>query len=357
MIRSTHNVSNSHSKMRRQQDVPILVVSQDYELFFGRSGSIDKCLIEPCELLLDFAEKSGVKITFFVDAGMLCRMEALAANNASIERDLARTRRHIATLVAQGHEIGLHIHPHWEDTRWVDGAWDFQGTRYRLSEFSDADVTDIVRRYAGVLQNLANGAVRSYRAGGFCIEPFSQIRSELKQQGITIDSSVIPGARLKDADKGFDFAGVPDSSWWRFSESPLQPDEAGDFLEIAITPLTLPLFHYWGRAFDRVLGRRAAGVSGDGVSKAIGRREIARRLAGAGRVSELSIDAAKAGQLRSRRVERQNRDIWQVMGHPKLLGGTSLRALEAFIARRQFRRFETLSGLASAIGGGELGEA
>ena len=30
---------------RRQRDLPILVVSQDYELFFGESGSIEKCLI------------------------------------------------------------------------------------------------------------------------------------------------------------------------------------------------------------------------------------------------------------------------------------------------------------------------
>ena len=336
---------------------PLLVLSQDYELFFGRSGSIDKCLIEPCEMLLDFADKSGVKVTFFVDAGMLCRMEALAAANAGIEKDLSRIKGHLGTLSAQGHEIGLHIHPHWEDTRWENGVWDFHGTRYRLSEFSDNDVTEIVRRYAGVLQELTNGAVHSYRAGGFCIEPFARISSELNIQGIMIDSSVVPGAVLKDESKGFDFGQVQDSSWWRFDDSPLNPAADGEFLEIAITPLTLPMFHYWGRAFDRVLGRRAADITGDGVSKAVGRREIARRLAGLGRVSELSIDAPKAGQLTASHIARQSRDIWQLMGHPKLLGRSSLQALESFIERQQIQRFETLSGLASAIGGGELGQA
>ena len=56
MTRLPGNSNDSGSYMRRRQDIAILVVSQDYELFFGRSGSIDKCLIEPCEMLLNFAE-------------------------------------------------------------------------------------------------------------------------------------------------------------------------------------------------------------------------------------------------------------------------------------------------------------
>ena len=118
-------------------------------------------------------------------------METLSASNAGIERDLSRIKRHVESLVAKGHEIGLHLHPHWEETRWENGAWDFSGTRYRLSEFSDGDVTEIVCRYAKALQEIADGAVRTYRAGGFCIEAFSQIRSELRKQEITIDARIV----------------------------------------------------------------------------------------------------------------------------------------------------------------------
>ncbi len=331
----------------------MLVLSQDYELFFQRSGSIEKCLFEPTNMLLDFADKSGVRVTFFVDAGMLSRMQQLSPTNASMAKDLSRIQSHIRSIHDRGHEIGLHIHPHWEDTRWEGGAWDFSATRYQLRDFSTDEVGDIVLRYTRLLNELCDGNVTTFRAGGFCVEPFDAIRDSLLQNGITIDSSVVPGAVLKDENKGFDFSNVPKRSWWYFDESPLIPSANGRFLEVAITPVVLPFRHYWGRAIDRVVGRQPAGVVGDGSSKAIGKREIIRRLAGAGRVSELSIDGAKAGRLVSSRVRRQNRKIWQVMGHPKLLGKSSLDLLQKFIKWKDIRRFESLSGCASAIRAGE----
>jgi hypothetical protein len=335
--------------IRRGEDFPLLVVSQDYELFFQRSGSLDKCLFKPCEMLLGFAEKRGIRITFFVDAGMLSRMQQLAGQFPVLQRDLSRVQQHIESIANRGHEIGLHIHPHWEDSRWHDGAWDFSGTRYKLDGFAADEVADIVHRYTGLLKDLCAGDVKSYRAGGFCIEPFGRIRDALLEEGITVDSSVVPGAVLQDDEKGFNFGAIADAPWWRFDESPLQEAGNGEFIEIPVTPQKLPFLHYWGRAADRLLKRQPPSVIGDGSSKAIGSREILRRLAGAGRVSELSIDAPKARQLHSAAILRQRRDVWQVMGHPKLLGAPSLRSLQQFIDDQRIRRFETVFELACAI--------
>ena len=347
-------LSNSGSFLRRGRDMPVLAVSQDYELFFRKSGSIEKCLFEPADLLVSFAAKHDIRITFFVDAGMLCRMQQLASSNASMARDLSRIRKHVASLFEKGHEIGLHIHPHWEDTRWNDGEWDFSATRYQLRDFARDEVGEIVSRYSAALNDLCNSTVGVFRAGGFCVEPFDVLRGPLLDAGISVDSSVVPGARLRDPDKGFSFARAPRRSWWHFDESPLRPASEGTFLEIPITPVVLPVYHYWGRAVDRLLSRQPAGVIGDGSSKAIGKREILRRLAGAGRVSELSIDVAKAGRLASRRVLRKKSKVWQIMGHPKLLGKSSLVALQEFIKAKEIQRFETLSALASAIRAGDL---
>ena len=346
--------TDSDPGLYRRGDLPILVLSQDYELFFQQSGSIEKCLIEPADQLADFAETRRIRITFFVDAGMLCRMQQLSQVDAGIGKDLSRIQRHIASLYDRGHEIGLHIHPHWEDTRWTRETWDFSDTRYQLQQFSEVEVADIVSRYTLALKELCNGEVTSFRAGGFCIEPFDILRDSLLANGITADSSVVPGAVLKDKDKGFDFSSAPDTPWWRFSVSPCAPDLSGEFLEIPLTPLQLPAWHYWGRALDKLLKRQPAAVIGDGLSKAIGRREIMRRLVGAGRVSELSIDVPKSPHLVSPQVARQHREVWQVMGHPKLFGKPSLEKLDKFIACKKFRRFESITGLAIAIRAGEL---
>ena len=342
-------LTDSGTHFRRQQDYSVMLVSQDYELFFQQSGSVGKCLFEPCDLLSDWARERDIPITFFVDAGMLCAMEREAVREPSLAKELGRVKEHLEGLAQQGHEIGLHIHPHWEDTHRVGSAWDFEGSRYQLRDFSDSEISSIVARYTDVLKELCDGEVHSYRAGGFCIEPFARIKGPLQDAGISIDSSIVPGLRINDADKGVDFTGAPDRGWWTFESSPSRPDEDGDFLEIPITPLVLPPLHYWGRAISRVLGRRPASTFGDGTSKALGRHEIIRRLTGRGRGSELSIDAQKAAQLNSGNISRQQRDIWHVMGHPKLLGRASLDALEKFIDRKDFGRFLTVTNLADAV--------
>lgn len=103
--------------LRRDQDFPLLVVSQDYELFFQKSGTIQKCLFEPTDLLLDFADELGMKVTFFVDAGMLCRIATLASESPELGRSLADIRAHVHSIASRRHGIGLHVYPHLEEKR------------------------------------------------------------------------------------------------------------------------------------------------------------------------------------------------------------------------------------------------
>jgi len=338
-----------HIGNRPEHDGPLLILSQDYELFFQKSGTVEQCLIKPTDLLLNFAKRNGIVVTFFIDAGMLSLMRRLARKISAIGKDLSRIKKHIETLQLAGHEIGLHVHPHWEDTRWSDGAWNFSGSRYHLGEFSLGEATEIVERYLNELNEICAGNVQSYRAGGFCIEPFGQVRDALLDNGISVDSSVIPGAVLKDRAKGFDFAHVNDSAWWAFQESPLLPDSSGEFLEIPVTPLVLPALHYWGRAFDRALRRQPIGILGDGLAKSLGFREIARRLACLDRVSELSTDSPKSEHLVSSQAVQHNRTIWHIMGHPKLLGGKSFENLQKLLDWKKFRYFCSVSGFADGI--------
>ena len=42
----------------------------DYELFFGEeTGTVEKCLIQPTNDLLDLCERYSISMTFFVDVG------------------------------------------------------------------------------------------------------------------------------------------------------------------------------------------------------------------------------------------------------------------------------------------------
>lgn len=344
-------VAVTHTSMNSKDSM--LLLSQDYELFFGASGSVEKCLFEPCDALMQVAARRGLKITFFVDIGMLLCMDRLTASERGLASTSGKIRSHIGRLVAAGHEIALHIHPHWEDTGYSDGDWDFSATRYRLADFGDEEAADIVGRYAACLAEVAGAPATAYRAGGFCIEPFLQIRSALLDAGVTVDSSVVPGASLDDTVKGFDFRAAPSAAWWTFDQSPLQEASGGRFLEVPVSTQRLPAGYYWQRLLRR-LSRRPHGQSfGDGSSKRIGRAEILRRLAGLSRTAELSTDDPKAAQL-AEACASGAPPITHVMGHPKLLSRRSLEQLEEFVQRAAFDRFETVGGAASAVRRGEF---
>ena len=52
-----------------------VILTFDYELFFGaNTGSVQKCMIEPTDRLLDLAEKHIVPMVFFVDVGFLIKL-------------------------------------------------------------------------------------------------------------------------------------------------------------------------------------------------------------------------------------------------------------------------------------------
>ena len=331
-----------------------LILSMDYELFFGRSGTVEKCLFIPCDALVAVARSAGVHGTFFIDAGMILRMEHYAGSDRRLAKMVDQIRKHIAQLASLGHEIALHVHPHWEDSVWREGEWDFSGTRYQLRDFSMKEVSDIFSSYSDCLAELSGQQPTAYRAGGFCIEPFNRALSPLSENGIYIDSSVVPGALLNDDSKGFDFRQAPDADWWFFDKSPNSPKSDGQFLELPITPHRLPATYYWSRLINRMRHAQGSASFGDGQSKNIGRREIIRRLVGLSRVAELSIDDPKAGGVSAHRFSKSPRQLWHLMGHPKLLSPRSIGIFKDFVEQMNFQRRESLTSVASLIRSGEI---
>jgi hypothetical protein len=326
-----------------------LVLSQDYELFFHKSGTIENCLLRPTEALAAFAKQKGLCITFYVDAGMLVSMRNYAGLSPQVSKMRDQVRRNLESLAADGHEIGLHVHPHWDSSRWSDGHWDFSNTRYSPKQFRKREFADICKAYYQELSEVAGTEIVTYRAGGFCVQPFKKVGEAIHALGINTDSSVVPGMYLNDHDKSFDFRKVPDAPWWSFDSEPTKPTSTGRFLEIPITAMRLPPFYYWGRAFDRLRRRQAATVYGDGLSKAIGPVSAARRLLALERNVEMSTDGPKAHRLGvAQRVGSTHR-LHHVMGHPKLLSTQSLNYLQRFIDQNGISRFETVASLARKI--------
>ena len=235
-----------------------IILSFDYELFFGiKSGTVQKTLIEPTNLLLDCMDSVGAKGNFFIDYLMFERLEQLDDERA--KSDLCLIKDQVKDMVRRGHRIELHLHPHWIDAKYNgDGTWDYTNyTHYSLYSLSKEEVARQFKDGVTYLTNLArevdpNYKIVAFRAGGWTIQPFDVVKECFRENGIVIDSSVMRGACQDNKYSRYDFRDAPDKECYRFSDNVCKEDEKGEFIEVPITVYTKPV---WLRVIDKVLSK------------------------------------------------------------------------------------------------------
>jgi hypothetical protein len=242
--------------------------------------------------------------------------------------------RQLGGLARSGHELQLHVHPHWEDARWVSGMWKLDLARYALHSFAPHEIGDIVRRYLEALRDLGGpGAGRAYRAGGWVIQPFERLGAALRLAGVTIDSTVYPGGHRASAVQPYDFRSAPRRSRWRFEHDPLVPDEEGTFLEVPIASRELAPAFFWRLALAKKAGGARHRAFGDGEAIAMDGGDLVRRLT-APSTSVVSLDGYKASLVEDAADDYRSGGMedFVVIGHPKALTPYSLERLDHFLA-------------------------
>ena len=308
----------------------------DYEVFFGReTGTVARSVIEPTDALVAVARKHGAKLVFFVDAGFILRLRAEMVRAPRLAADHDALCRQVQALAGAGHEIQLHIHPHWEDSHWNGERWDIDVRRYALQSFAPAEIQDIVGRYTGVLRELAGpDAAFAYRAGGWVLQPFARIRDGLLAHGVTVDSTVFAGGLSEGATQPYDFRGAPAKGRWRFDTDPLVEAPQGPFLEVPIASRTLSPAFFWRLAAAKKLGGARHRAFGDGSALAMEGGDLARKLTRRS-TSVVSLDGYKASFLTRAADEWRSagHEDFVAIGHPKALTPYSLGRLDDYLSR------------------------
>ena len=82
----------------------------DYEVFLRRSGSINKCILKPTSLIIDNLQRNNIKAVFFID---ILQLYMLRKVNQIDDYDILKNN--ILELLKNGHQVELHVHPHWID--------------------------------------------------------------------------------------------------------------------------------------------------------------------------------------------------------------------------------------------------
>lgn len=309
-----------------------IYITLDYELYFGeKHGTVYKCIIFPTNELIKIAEKYNVRFTFFIDAGFLLKLDEFRSKYPTLEEDYKAVTEQIKYLSETGHDIQLHIHPHWEDSYYNGLNWIFDLKRYKLVDFNEIEIEDIVSKYKKVLTDLTGKKIFAYRAGGWCLQPFGKLKSAFIKNEISFDSSVFKNGFYTSNHYSYDFRSAPDKDLYRFEEEPEIENTIGYFTELPISAIkNSPLF-FW-KLF--LLGRKNPYLHkplGDGIAMpAPGQR---KKMLSRYTNCTVCIDGYNAKLLQKALMQLQKKKFKQmvVIGHPKALSRYSIQKLEEFV--------------------------
>lgn len=229
------------------------ILTIDYELHLGNvTGSVRECMIEPTRKLMDILDINHSTMTVFWDILHYYKLLELQSVFPALKEECTLIEKQVKEMYERGHDIQLHIHPHWLDARYMDGKWVFGYSRFSLKCLGagndKADINTVngciyqcKKLLEDFMHTFAPGyKVTTFRAGGYLVEPFSLLREELLASGITIDSSVCPDMVMKTAPFDFDFRGYP-SRRYSFIDKLQEPVSGGNFTEYPITTVSIPV--------------------------------------------------------------------------------------------------------------------
>ncbi len=313
-----------------------IYITLDYEIYFGENhGTVEKCIIYPTSELIRIAEKHDVRFSFFVDCGFILKLDEFRKKHPQLEKDYNLITEQIKYLSATGHDIQLHIHPHWEDSYYDGNRWVIDIKRYKLMDFNETEIADIVYRYKKVLVDLTGKEIFAFRAGGWCLQPFDKLKKTFKENNITLDSSVFRNGFYISENYNYDFRNAPDKDIYRFEDESAIENPTGCFTELPISAIrNSPLF-FW-KLF--LLGRKNPYLHkplGDGrAMPAPGQR---KKMLTQYTNCTVCVDGYNAHLLQKalKMLQKKKFEQMVVIGHPKALSRYSIQKLEEFINKNK----------------------
>ena len=226
-----------------------ILLTFDFELFLGeRSGSVDNCLIKPTLELKKIIDRYELSTVFFVDTLYLHRLKEIATTNERAASDYSRIVSLLQSLVDSKAFIFHHIHPHWLDAKYLEelNEWDVSDkSRFALNNLTTEEVEKVFEHSEQIIseiyQNRTRPVLSGFRAGGLYAQPFSHFKSEMLKHGISIDFSVLKGAKSEGLNGlyGFDYSVFPTDTIFRFSDDLVKKDDEGAFIEIMMDQFKL----------------------------------------------------------------------------------------------------------------------
>lgn len=234
-----------------------IALSFDYELPLGGCRSYYDGLFSPSNNLLVLGNQLKVPFTLFVDINSYHFFLNYDKENYCIP-----FVNQLKKYLEYGHDLQLHIHPHWLESRYNNNSF-IPSHKKDLHSFKfnnyPQNIDGIIEQSTYSLNSIiqivySNRKCLAYRAGGYLIQPSTaEIFSALKKNEIVIDSSIIKGYKYKSDIQQSDFRNLPKCTNWFIDNGNISTKGNTGIFEVPIASMNIPLWNRLIRPIDKIM--------------------------------------------------------------------------------------------------------
>ena len=322
-----------------------LIISFDHELSLGGASSYSKNLFDPSNRILELANKINVPIAYFTD--ILCALKFKDWDNTHFYEPY---KKQIQQTLLAGHDIQLHLHPHWIDSTWEDGKFN-PSKNYRLGDFKNGqypnNIPGIVKQGTDLLKEIcsevdSNYKCIAYRAGGYNFSPYTDdILKALYDNGIRIDSSVAKGFYFASKISEVNYRQMPNAANWTIPlTGPMSAKSSNGLYEIPIASSPRNTLNNIPVLIKRVLHRNRIfdsggwGIHDGNTSKLSKLKRLFPKSAWMVNFDTFAFtnkDLHKVLNYHLKKHKNEDTIIASIISHPKSMGSYSLKLMNEFV--------------------------
>lgn len=321
-----------------------IILSFDYELPLGGvAHSFTQSLFEPTAALLDTAKELSVPIVLFADV-----LSFLVFEKNGIESYTKNFKKQIQQSLQQGHDVQLHLHPHWLDSSVSESTLISSGN-FLLADFEHRpypnNIPGIIEKGKQALERIAQEidpdyTCLAYRGGGYNLAPATaNILQALQNNGILFDSSLSPGYFFASDRSVVDYQHTPrKKNWFLDPQGDFSKEGQNGILEIPIASMKKKLVEIPGCIKAPFVKHRGCEKRGETIHLP-GRQAFRHRIKQLLSARMLSFDNHTYplnynNQILDHYIKNteENEDIYLcTIGHPKVMGDYALKMLRHFV--------------------------
>lgn len=270
-----------------------LALTHDWELRGDGSGDIELLQFAPLRSLLEIYQKFGARTTILPDVAQQLAFRRFEHADPTLKLLADAWDEHVREAFRQGHDIQLHLHPHWLSARYAHKRWHLDGDWSILNYDRDAASAMLAeaKKYLESVLHSIDSSYRcvAFRAGALAAAPSDHLLPSLAKLGIKLEVSVAGGLFVNSPILRLDYRRCEESFLPFY---PLMQDARR--LSDKPEPIAcVPLQHFYGSR--HAVARQNAKLA---------RRELGRRLNPATRLAEdsaprknLESEASRGKQL------------------------------------------------------------